>query len=541
MIFRHCDGRSALQPPRRPRPRLCRSTTCRDGPGRGPRRRGACRPPCRLHAAGVDDRRGRVHHGADPFGCRPRHRPARGRGPREEARGAGSPHRDAALHGGRARARGACPRRPPRRSGGARRDLAQRRCRNTQAACRQAPGAAAGLSRHGLPGRERGLVSHSFRFDGFGDLGGRAWLNTAHQGALPLAAAAEAQEAIGWKLAPHNLTQARFDGVPRRLRAALGRLVNVPADDIILANSASYGLHLLALGYPWREGDEVLAMAGDFPSDILPWLLLERRHGVRLVRIRPRDRVVLPEELAQAITPRTRLFCTTWVHSLSGYAIDLDALGAICRARGVTFLVNASQALGARPLDLSRAPVDALTCVGFKWLCGPYGTGFCWIKPTLREQLRPLKAYWLAMQTAADLGREAADPELRDGLDARGFDVFGTANFLNFKPLAAAVEHILAIGVSRIAAHDQTLVARFVAGLEGSAFELLSPRAGGQRSTLVFFSHRERGKNAAIHAALAESGVDVAFRNGSLRLSPHLYNAAADIDRALDLLRNTRL
>jgi hypothetical protein len=89
-------------------------------------------------------------------------------------------------------------------------------------------------------------------FTGFGDFGGRIWLNTARQGPLPLVAANEAREAIAWKLAPYELTGERFDNVPRRLRTALGGLANVPADEIVLGNSASYGLHLIANGYPWK-------------------------------------------------------------------------------------------------------------------------------------------------------------------------------------------------------------------------------------------------------------------------------------------------
>ena len=372
--------------------------------------------------------------------------------------------------------------------------------------------------------------------EGFGDFAGRVWLNTAHQGALPLAAAREAREAVEWKLAPHHLTAERFAGVPGRLRAALGALVNVPPEDIVLANSASYGLHLVANGYPWQAGDEIAVMAGDFPSDILPWQLAERRAGARVVRIRPRDRVVSPEELEAAITPRTRVFCTTWVHSFSGYAVDLEALGAICRARGVAFVVNATQALGARPLDLARAPVDALACAGWKWLCGPYGTGFCWIAPAFRGRLRPTQAYWLALQTAADLGGEIADPEWRDGLGARAFDVFGTANFFNFKPWAAAVEHLREIGIERIRTHDDALVDAFAAGLDGSSFDVLSPR-DRRRSTLLFFSHRDRARNPQVHRALSAAGIDVALRAGLLRASPHLYNTPADIDRVVAVLR----
>lgn len=374
-------------------------------------------------------------------------------------------------------------------------------------------------------------------FDGFGDFASRTWLNTAHQGPLPLAAAREAHEAVAWKLEPHELTGARFGGIPRRLRMALGKLVNVPPDEIVLGNSASYGLHVIANGYSWQAGDEIVVMAGDFPSDLLPWLMIEARCGVRVVRIQPRDHVIAPHELDAAITPRTRLFCTTWVHSFSGFAIDLDALGAICRARGVVFVVNVSQALGARPIDLTRTPVDAITCAGWKWLCGPYSTGFCWIAPQLRQRLRRVKAYWLSLQTAEDLGQEIVDPVLPDDLGARSLDIFAPANFFNFKPWAAAVEFLLEKGIERISDHDDALVDCFIAGLDSDRFEVLSPhQKGPRRSTLVFFSHRDRERNRGVHAALAQGGIDVALRGGLLRLSPHLHNSTRDITRALTVL-----
>jgi selenocysteine lyase/cysteine desulfurase len=329
-------------------------------------------------------------------------------------------------------------------------------------------------------------------FEGFGDFGGRVWLNTAHQGPLPLAAADEAREAVTWKMSPHELTGPRFASVPHRLRAALGRLVNAPADEIILGNSASYGLHLIANGYPWRADDEILTMAGDFPSDLLPWLMVEGRCGVRVARLQPRDRVIVPDELEAAITPRTRVFCTTWVHSFSGFAVDLEALGAICRARGVIFVVNASQALGTRPIDVTRASVDAVTCAGWKWLCGPYGTGFCWISPALRDRLQRQKAYWLTTQTADDLGNEIIDPVVPEELTARSLEIFAPANFFNFKPWAAAVEFLLAGGIERIRDHNDTLIDDLIAGINCDRFLISSPRRKEvRRSTLVFISHRD--------------------------------------------------
>lgn len=369
----------------------------------------------------------------------------------------------------------------------------------------------------------------------FGDFGGRTWLNTAHQGAVPLPAASAAAEAVSWKVSPHELTTERFEDVPRRLRAALGRLVNAPPEQIVLANSASYGLHLVANGLPWEPGDEVLVIANDFPSDIFPWLTLEQRFGVVVRRLRPSGAVVTADELDAAITPRTKLFCTTWVNSFTGGAADLAALGAVCSSHGVVFVVNGSQAVGARPFDASATAVDALISVGFKWLCGPYGTGFTWLAPRLRERLTPTKAYWLAHLSQRDLARDDLSPTLEPG-ERNDFDIFGTANFNNFVPWTVSVEHVLDLGVGPIHAYDQGLVTHLVDGLDAAGYRVLSPRLEGERSTLVYFTHENPASNQDLHGRLAAAGVDVAFRAGKLRASPHLYNSAEDLDRLLDTL-----
>jgi cysteine desulfurase / selenocysteine lyase len=368
----------------------------------------------------------------------------------------------------------------------------------------------------------------------FGGFDGRAWLNCAHQGPLPRVAVRAAERALAQKAAPHRIGDEAFAEVPRRLKGALGRLAGVPADQVILGNSTTYGLHLLTQGVPWRAGDEVLLVEGDFPATIVPWLpLAERRVKVRLLR--PERGVPDAAQLAAELRPETRLFCTSWVFSFSGQAADLDALGRVCRERGVTFVVNGSQAVGAAPVDLAGLPVDALVSCGFKWLCGPYGTGFCWLHPDLLASLAYRPAYWLAHAGQDDLGRQVSY-RLRGDLGAAGYDVFGTANFLNFLPWAASVEYLLGIGVDRVAAWDQALVERLVQGLDPGRYRLLSPPGGAPRSTLVVLTHHQQARNVALHQQLAAAGVDVALRDGNLRVSAHLYNTEADVDRALEVL-----
>jgi cysteine desulfurase / selenocysteine lyase len=381
------------------------------------------------------------------------------------------------------------------------------------------------------------LTGEGFRLDAAGDFGGfegRAWLNCAHQGPLPRVAVAAAERALADKAAPHRIRDEAFDEVPRRLKDALGRLAGVPADQVILGNSTSYGLHLLVQGVPWREGDEVLLVDGDFPATIVPWLPLAGR-GMRVRLLKPEGGRLEAGQLETELTPATRLFCTSWVFSFTGHTVDLAALGEVCRRAGVTFAVNGSQAAGAVPLDLAALPVDALVSCGFKWLCGPYGTGFCWLHPDLLASLTYRPAYWLAHQGQDDLGQDSGY-RLRAEVGTAGWDVFGTANFLTFQPWTASVEYLLGLGIDRIAAWDQHLVERFVGGLDPDRYGLVSPRRGPARSALVVFGDHRPGRNPPLHRALTAAGVDVAFRRGRLRVSPHLYNTEADIDRTLEIL-----
>ncbi|MDY7075892.1 MAG: aminotransferase class V-fold PLP-dependent enzyme [Chloroflexota bacterium] len=370
----------------------------------------------------------------------------------------------------------------------------------------------------------------------FGPFEGRVWLNCAHQGPLPRVAAEAALKALAWKIAPHRLTQDSFNSVPQRMKRALGRLIGAPPEEIILGNSTSYGLHLLANGIPWRRGDQVLLAKGDFPANILPWLALRKR-GVIVRFIQPRGAVPQADEVAEQITPTTRLLCTSWVNSFSGHAIDVHAIGEICRAHDVILALNGSQALGARSLDVSNSPVDAVTSCGFKWLCGPYGTGFCWIKPELIESLEYNQAYWLTMQKGRSLS-QIREYKLRDDLGAAAYDVFCTANFMNFVPWAAAVEYLLAQDLEQIEMYDDVLVSRLIEGLDLEKYELISPQQGVARSTLVVLTHREPGRNREIFDTLKREGVDVSLREGNLRVSPHLYNTVDEIDNLLSMLHS---
>jgi len=360
------------------------------------------------------------------------------------------------------------------------------------------------------------------------------WLNTAHQGALPRIAAEAASEAVEWKLEPSRLTSERFATVPDRVRRAAARWIGADAADVFLTNGASLGLHEIAHGMRLDAGDDVLLMRGDFPSNVLPWLA-HRERGVSVRRIEPLNHVLEVEEIAQALRPETRVVCLSWVHSFSGWTLEIDKIAALCREAGARLVVNVSQALGARPFDVRRSGIDALVCAGWKWLCGPYGVGFGWLRPEFRRELQPTQRYWLSQQSADDLGsdRDPADEEPADSI--RRFDLFGTANFFNFHPWGAALDYLLEQGAEVIEAHDRSLVRRLLDGLP-TAYRTISPAADERRSTLVLFSHREPSRNEAIYRDFVDARIHTAFRRGAIRVAPHLYNDESQIDRLLERL-----
>ena len=283
----------------------------------------------------------------------------------------------------------------------------------------------------------------AFPDQSFGPFEGRAWLNAAHQGPLPHAAIAAARRSLDSKISPRLIADEDSYDVPTRLRGVLAELVGGRPDDVVLGNSATYGIQLIANGLTWREGDEVLVPRGDFPATILPWTTLESK-GVSVRELPSNQGVLEAGDVAEQMSERTRVLCASWVNSFSGRINDLSGLGSLCRDSGVLFVVNASQGLGALPLDVSKLPMDAVTSCGFKWLSGPYGTGFCWLRPELQDRLDPHQAYWLSL--AGEHWNRLGNMGDVSEAGIERFDVFGTANFLNFEPWSAAVSHLLGRG-----------------------------------------------------------------------------------------------
>ncbi len=367
---------------------------------------------------------------------------------------------------------------------------------------------------------------------------GQIWLNAASEGPLPRVSKDALINVVRLKMSPEQLTIPKFIETPVLLKRSLAALIHVHEEDIILGNSATYGMHLISHGLRLAPGDDVILMQNDFPTDILPWLHWKDQ-GVHVRQIRAEGPVLTVDEIKDAITPRTKVICLPMIHSFSGWCLDIGGIGALCRQKGITFVVNMSQVLGVWPVDISSLPVDVVVCAGYKWLLGPYGTGFCWIRPDLRESLQYEQSYWIALMDERSLNREE-ELSLRQNNSARKYDVFGTANFFNFVPWRSSIDYLMGIGLAVVKRHNDALISLFHQGVDLTLWDVVSPKGVGIVSPIIVIAHKDRERNVGIFEDLKNKGVHAALWKGNIRISPHIYNTRGDMERLLLLLNAQR-
>jgi selenocysteine lyase/cysteine desulfurase len=211
--------------------------------------------------------------------------------------------------------------------------------------------------------------------------------------------------------------------------------------------------------------------------------------------------------------------------------VDLAALSRATRERGVYLVVDAIQAVGQLPVDVQATPVDVLACGAQKWLLSPWGTGFLYVRRELCTTFEPTFAGWAAFLGTDDYTRLTAyDP--RPWPDARRFELI-TLPVQDFAAMNASVGLLLQVGVEVVAEHLQALQAPMIAWAMEHGAKITSPTGATGSGILCL---RTAGDVAKSYQKLQAAGVQCSLREGSIRLSPHLFNTAADLARVSELL-----
>jgi cysteine desulfurase/selenocysteine lyase len=359
------------------------------------------------------------------------------------------------------------------------------------------------------------------------------YLNNASTGPLPQRTVAALDEWSRLRANPQRVPQELQFGTLARSRELIASMIGAETREIALAANTTFGLNLAAFALPLKKGDVVLSPDLEFPANVYPWMQLAARRGVEFRRLKCAEGVLDADRLARELEDeRVRVVTVSWVGFASGVRVDLEALGALCRARGIFFVVDAIQGLGPLTVDLRRTPVDIFSCGAQKWLLSPWGSAFVYVRRDLIPQLEPHDVSWMAVKDSDDFSR-LTDYDLTWRDDARRFE-FITLPYQDFGGMNASLELIHSIGLAEVSAHALRLANRIVEwACSRNDVDLVTPAHAAHRAAVI--SVRPRDARAA-SGRLTAARIAHSLREGAIRLSPHFYNTADEIDRTLRVI-----
>jgi selenocysteine lyase/cysteine desulfurase len=349
------------------------------------------------------------------------------------------------------------------------------------------------------------------------------YLNHAAAGLLPrrtrdtLVALVEAQAEKG--VFGVGLIEGRIP----EIRARVGAFIGASGDEIAFLRNTGDGANVVARGLDWKPGDEVVLCDNEFGANAMPWVAL-REAGVITRFVRTPAKRMTPEVLRGMMSPRTRVVTVSWVSFVDGYRHDLAALAEVAHAGGALFAVDAMQALGAFPLDVKAAGIDALYAGGAKWLLAIPGVSFLYVNASLIDRLA---VRWRGWKDVADIW-DFLDYDQPFAPGAGRFEG-GTQNFIGMGALEASMDVLATAGVERIAGHVLALTDHLVEGLQRAGAEIASERGPGVSSGIVTFSLPgvdpiELGRR------LGRAKIVTTYRTNGIRVSPHGHNSFEDMD-----------
>ncbi|MFJ8495123.1 aminotransferase class V-fold PLP-dependent enzyme [Streptomyces sp. NPDC094038] len=385
----------------------------------------------------------------------------------------------------------------------------------------------------------------------FPGLSGRTYLDTATIGLAPYSVGDAVnrlvEQVVTCPADSGTLHHQALGSMRDETRTTVARLVGARSEDIALTESSTHGLGVAAQAVPLAPGDRVLTTDLEFVQMGVVMAQLART-GVRVDVVGHEKGIVTLDAIRRQFTPDTRLVAISSVQWTTGFRIDLADLGQLCRDHGVWLLVDGAQHVGVMPMDVRETPVDILVSSGHKWLNSPFGMGFMYLAPGIRERLAmPMPGFFAAKPPLETWGQSFTRPETVPNMDfhftrdGRAWEIGGTPNFPGAVALAAAAQLATRIGIGDIAAHSLALGDRLIEGLDRQGLEVVSPRDHGARSGIVTFHTGSAESDVATMEHLLASGIGVSVRYtsgiGGIRVSCHYFNDTEDIDALLDTLK----
>ena len=323
------------------------------------------------------------------------------------------------------------------------------------------------------------------------------------------------------------------------LHRGMAHLLQTGSENISFVKNTSEGMGMIANGYPFAPGDEIISYIHEYPSNHYPWRLQQER-GVTLHCLPDRDlgqgqAGSLPcawsmQDLEALISPKTRMIALSHVQFSSGFAADLQALGELCEHKGIDLVVDAAQSLGCLQLYPETMHISAVVASGWKWLLGPVGTGVMYTSPAFRHKLGHVLTGAELMVQDSDYLNHTWDPHT----DGRRFE-YSTSHLALAAALATCTQDISGrYGIQAIEQETFRLQDMLRSGLDPDLYTCLDLPDTNRSGILSVMCRKKTPEE--VQDTLMDNGVVTSARSGYLRIAPFFCTTEEEIGKAVDLM-----
>lgn len=358
-----------------------------------------------------------------------------------------------------------------------------------------------------------------------------AYLNCAYTSPLLKAAESMGKQAISAKGLPWNITPADFFKGIETVRGLFAQLIHCSREHIAIIPAASYGIAIAAKNLPISQGQSIVLVEDQFPSNVYSWKRTahEKKGRIQTVK-RPADHD-WTRSVIEAINSKTAIVAVPNCHWTDGTLLDLVQIGKACRDYGAALVIDGPQSLGAIPFSIKEVKPDFVVTAAHKWLLGPYSFGFCYIAPEWQKG-KPLEENWLNREGSEDFSR-LVDYRNEYQPGSRRFDMGGASNFFLLPVTEAALTQLLEWNIHCIAQTIRVKTDRIAEKAESLGFKV-PPKPMRAPHMLGITLPGKFPDN--LSAKLSSEQIFVSIRGQSIRVAPHLYNTDEDLARLFTAL-----
>lgn len=311
------------------------------------------------------------------------------------------------------------------------------------------------------------------------------------------------------------------------------RLVGAKEEEVALVQNTSTGINIVAnmLNYP--KGANIVTTDMEYPSVVYPWL--KKKLGVEVRYVENEKGKISLESIEENVDDQTVVVAISHVEYVNGFRHDLRGLSEIAHEHDAFLVVDAIQSLGAVPVDVCREGVDFLTASCYKWLLGPAGVGYLYVRNELIENFDPPFIGWGSVNPEVFKTIQFWEiRKLKLSSTASRFEI-GSPSFVSLVGASVAIKLLLDVGLEIIQKRILSLTEFLMDSVEDFGYQLTSPRELQHRSGIVHFLVKDAQKKAD---KLKDKNIVISARSNGLRVSPHFYNTQGEIELLIRELKN---